>query len=807
MKYSLLRKAFSSLLLSMFLFAALFCGNASEARAAELVTVTGDSSGILQAGGLLEEDSAQEIMPLNLETDYTGASKTLEQAFANFQTTVDLSSYCIKMEDISEFYQNFVNNHPEYFYLNSSYSYNYHSGSDEVYQLIVTYIAGTDELASMVQAYNNKVDEVVASANSSWSDLEKVLYINDYLAVNCEYDTSLNNQNAYNALVEQTAVCQGYALAFQALAGKLGVTTGYVSSNSLNHAWNVAKINGKWYHVDATWDDPTEDRYGRARHAYLLKSTAWFKNPSTQDSAHDAEDYIYYSSSAVSEPNDTGYDAYFWNDVDSPFGYYNGYWYANDAQSIKKYSGSTSGLQERDVVKTLYFKWYEWGSTSSYWPGSYSGCSIFGNKLFYAAPTSIQAIDLTTGQDTDSEVFVLSDQEKREGYIYGFHITSDGVLKYGIAQSPNEAATRKEGVLHIHNYGDWSVTKAPTCTEAGMRNRTCSECGNSIKETIDATGHTPGDAATCTTPQTCTVCNTVIANATGHSYNSGVITTQPTCVKEGIKTFTCTKCKTSYTEAVAKTTAHSFGDWITVTESTCQKEGKQQRTCSVCGSREEKTIPKKAHTPGAAAACTTAQTCTVCNTVIANATGHVHTETKTLKKATFLKTGKASVICKDCKTTLETRTLAKIKCKKGQTYTVGNYKYKIVSAKINGKGTVAFAGLAKNVKTVKIGDTVTILGAKFKITQIANGALKNKTSVTSVTIGKNVQTIGKNAFYGTKKLKTITIKSAKITKVGAKALQNINAKAKIKVPKAKLKKYTSLFKNKGQKKTVKIYRS
>ena len=82
--------------------------------------------------------------------------------------------------------------------------------------------------------------------------------------------------------------------------------------------------------------------------------------------------------------------------------------------------------------------------------------------------------------------------------------------------------------------------------------------------------------------------------------------------------------------------------------------------------------------------------------------------------------------------------------------------------------------------------------------------MKNQTGIVSVTIGKNVQSIGKEAFFGAKKLQTITIKSQRLTKVGAKALKNIHARAKIKVPASKLSKYKTLLKNKGQKNTVKI---
>lgn len=140
-----------------------------------------------------------------------------------------------------------------------------------------------------------------------------------------------------------------------------------------------------------------------------------------------------------------------------------------------------------------------------------------------------------------------------------------------------------------------------------------------------------------------------------------------------------------------------------------------------------------------------------------------------------------------------------IEVKKGSTFTVGAYKYKIISAE-----QVAFAGLKnKNTKSVSVPANVKIGGKSFKVTSIANKALKG-TAVKSVTIGKNVTAIGSSAFEKCTKLKKITIKTTTLKKVGKNALKGIHAKAKIKVPKSKVASYQKMMKKKGQKATVKI---
>ena len=133
----------------------------------------------------------------------------------------------------------------------------------------------------------------------------------------------------------------------------------------------------------------------------------------------------------------------------------------------------------------------------------------------------------------------------------------------------------------------------------------------------------------------------------------------------------------------------------------------------------------------------------------------------------------------------------------------------------------------KKTKKVIIPKTVTIDNVEYRSTGIAPKAFKNKKNLQSVvisdtitkigtssfescknleriTIGKNVTSIGKNAFKNCKNLKKITVKSTKLKKVGKGAFTGINAKCVIKVPKKQQKSYKSLFKGKGQEKTVKI---
>ena len=148
----------------------------------------------------------------------------------------------------------------------------------------------------------------------------------------------------------------------------------------------------------------------------------------------------------------------------------------------------------------------------------------------------------------------------------------------------------------------------------------------------------------------------------------------------------------------------------------------------------------------------------------------------------------------------EQTTLKKGDCFKDKT---GKMIYKVVSD--GKKPTACFVKMVVKAKKVSIPATVKVGGVSYSVVEIANNAFKNDKKLTSVVIGKNISKIGKQAFYGCKKLKTITIQSKKLTnkRVGSKAFGKIYSKATFKIPKAKYKSYRSMLKKKGTGKKVK----
>ena len=133
----------------------------------------------------------------------------------------------------------------------------------------------------------------------------------------------------------------------------------------------------------------------------------------------------------------------------------------------------------------------------------------------------------------------------------------------------------------------------------------------------------------------------------------------------------------------------------------------------------------------------------------------------------------------------------------------GNY-YKIIS---KSKKTVQYEKpVNKNISSITIPEVVKINGKRYKVTGIAANAFKNCKRLKKVTIGTNINKIGKKAFYGCSSLKNIKVKTSKLTnsRIGRQAFKGIHKKAVIKVPKRQLKTYKKILKTKEIGKKVKI---
>ena len=240
--------------------------------------------------------------------------------------------------------------------------------------------------------YQQGVDTIVAQVDGSWSDLEKVVFLNTYFATHFGYDETLTVSDAFGFFNYGVGTCAAYTAAANAVLQRLGIPCGSVSSNSLNHTWNLVQLGGNWYHWDLTWDDPTPDLQGRSRGTYLLLSTEALRR--VEDGEHyQAEDWVY---SPKVSCYDTTYDNYFWRDARSPILPEGGSWYCVTADGLAAWDGSGNHITTLVTFQELFQEWYPYYTFSGYVGNS--GLFIYGGGVYFNSSFNIIRYGLTSGQ-------------------------------------------------------------------------------------------------------------------------------------------------------------------------------------------------------------------------------------------------------------------------------------------------------------------------------------------------------------------------------------------------------------------------
>ena len=188
----------------------------------------------------------------------------------NFQEEIPLSG-CSDFnrqtfgQDLQATVEKVLNDAPEIFYLNPQYGY-----YQDSYVAVFTYLYG-DSLTEKISAFNAKVDQIIQENTvPMMTDLEKELAIHDYIVKHTNYDTEAANSGAdaiikmpeaftaYGVIMNGSGVCDSYSKAMKLLLSRLNIPCIRITGtgNGGAHAWNKVQIDGVWYHVDATWNDP-----------------------------------------------------------------------------------------------------------------------------------------------------------------------------------------------------------------------------------------------------------------------------------------------------------------------------------------------------------------------------------------------------------------------------------------------------------------------------------------------------------------------------------------------------------------------
>ena len=196
-------------------------------------------------------------------------------------------THALTPDEIKTVFDAYRRDHVEQFWLGNGYSMSYTAVS--VISVSPRYTMTKEELAQAKVRFDMACNEVLSCLDGGESEFERELKLHDALAERVTYIDTANAHNAYGALVEGEAVCEGYAEALQHLLRKAGIQSFIALGASVNpstgkgeaHAWNTVRIDGKYYQLDLTWDDQGE----RIFHAYFNQTDEALKEDHIIDEA------------------------------------------------------------------------------------------------------------------------------------------------------------------------------------------------------------------------------------------------------------------------------------------------------------------------------------------------------------------------------------------------------------------------------------------------------------------------------------------------------------------------------------------
>lgn len=355
----------------------------------------------------------------DFESRYPGALDTLANGIYNLETSTDLSRYNIEINDAKTMYTIVIHTHPELFYVSSAYSYSYFPRNGKYYlysfnlhwgkplydeygnqmtdsngrPLETTY---TDaQVLSMRAEFRARAQWFLDLVDDSMSDFQKALILHDALVLNARY---LITGETYDLMVNGEGKCYGYSECYSYLLAHCGINSEIVESDEMFHQWNKVEIDGVYYHVDVTWDDPVyppdDDRIGFAEHTFFLLSDNAAENNANHPHTGFVSEY---------PSNDTRYDNKRYHDIDTRFCFAGGNAYAvvNDRSQGNEAGGKlvTYDVSTDTFTEAANFENEFWRSPGGgYYIDMYMALDEHDGYLYMNSQSSIYVYDTATNQ-------------------------------------------------------------------------------------------------------------------------------------------------------------------------------------------------------------------------------------------------------------------------------------------------------------------------------------------------------------------------------------------------------------------------
>ena len=192
-------------------------------------------------------------------------------------------SYGVEAKDkdtLFQLYEYVLADHPEIFWEDgSSVSYTESSiGGKTTFEIYASKQFSDDDVRSYEKQLNDITEAIMNRVQQMDSDYEKVKYIYDYVIDHTSYqENSVHNQTILSVFLYQSSVCAGYAKSMQYLLQKAGIPCTYLwggtTYSNEDHAWNMVKMDGEYYYLDATNGDHEEEIDTRWRYSFFSMNT------------------------------------------------------------------------------------------------------------------------------------------------------------------------------------------------------------------------------------------------------------------------------------------------------------------------------------------------------------------------------------------------------------------------------------------------------------------------------------------------------------------------------------------------------
>ncbi len=247
----------------------------------------------------------------------------LENACKNREEKISVQEFQIPADEMGTIYLRFVMTRPMAL-LRTEYNIEYGKTSGLAISLYPTYLLDSKEDDDTARILlQQKAEEYASAAKQYENPLEQILSVHDAIICDTVYDTNyqLTSYHAYGVASGGKAVCQGYSQMFYMVSDKLGIEVNFITymagdpsdpsdpNHAYNHMWNCVQLDGKWYFLDVTWDDPDGEDQALSLHNYFLVSEATMMERDTGGGHGDKAKWSSYrKDGSVPDCTDTTYE-------------------------------------------------------------------------------------------------------------------------------------------------------------------------------------------------------------------------------------------------------------------------------------------------------------------------------------------------------------------------------------------------------------------------------------------------------------------------------------------------------------------